>query len=91
MKIIRMEINAEAVIELLETIRDTIFSMEPKETALLTGGIALLERYKTKNAIIAEDHDSPSGILYAVCPRCKIAIDEGDFFCRHCGQSMKWE
>lgn len=40
--------------------------------------------------ITAQDHDSPSGCWWYVCPACKTAIDYNDRYCRHCGQPMDW-
>lgn len=37
-----------------------------------------------------EEHDGHGSWWYQ-CGKCKMPIDYGDGFCRHCGQAVKWE
>ena len=53
--------------------------------------LALLKEKEPRKAIRAEDMDSPAGIVFYVCPACKIMIDYRDKFCCHCGQAISWE
>jgi len=40
--------------------------------------------------IIAEDFDAPPGIVFAVCPSCRIMIDYQENPCSYCGQKLIW-
>ena len=55
---------------------------------LLQDVVALLE---PQPPIIAEDMDSWCGQRFVVCPACHIQIDDGDRFCRFCGQAILTE
>lgn len=36
-----------------------------------------------------EEHDGHGSWWYQ-CGKCKMPIDHGDKFCRHCGKAVKW-
>ena len=53
--------------------------------------ISLLKEQEAVKPIVARDHDTPDMTLWYVCPKCRIAIDYLDKYCRHCGKEMEWE
>ena len=55
----------------------------------LTMAGALLKKQVPVQAIKATDHDTWCGDVWTVCPGCRIAIDDGDRYCRHCGQAIE--
>lgn len=57
----------------------------------LNSAAGMLRKQVPVPAIKASDHDTWCGDIWTVCPGCKIAIDDGDRYCRHCGQAIKTE
>ena len=50
--------------------------------------LALLKEQEPVDPAIGGNQNS---CWYFICPRCQLAIDKGDKYCRHCGRKVKWD
>jgi predicted amidophosphoribosyltransferase len=55
---------------------------------LLTDALSLLKEQEPVDPAIGGNQNS---CWYFICPRCQLAIDKGDKYCRHCGRAVKWD
>ena len=58
------------------------------EYTLLQDALELLKEQEPVDPAIGGNQNS---CWYFICPRCQLAIDKGDQYCRHCGRAVKWE
>ena len=49
----------------------------------------LLCEYRSRRTPIGTELEGGGSSWWHVCPECHGMVDEKDFFCRHCGQSLK--
>ena len=50
---------------------------------------ALLCEYKARQTPAETELEGSASNWWYVCPECHGMVDQNDFFCKHCGQSLK--
>lgn len=90
-------IERDKVIEILEKAKTVIEQWIPmfwqyNTPAGIDDAISLLKEQEAVEPTVsgAEEHDGLRSWWYQ-CGKCKMPIEHGDRFCRHCGQEVKWE